>query len=103
MTSLWQDVRVGWRTIRRRPVVTVVAVLSLVVGISMSAVVFSLLDASAVLSSLAIWKDSAHAGARAEPPRTRQRQSQLLVSRLHGLSGRATRLRRSPSRTAARN
>jgi putative ABC transport system permease protein len=53
MTSLWQDMRFGWRTIRRRPVVTAVAVLSLVVGISMSAVVFSLLDA-AVLSPLAV-------------------------------------------------
>jgi predicted permease len=53
MTSLWQDVRFGWRMIRRRPVVTGVAVLSLVVGISMSAVVFSLLDA-AVLSPLAV-------------------------------------------------
>ncbi len=51
MTSLWQDVRFGLRTIRRRPLVTAVAVLSLVVGISMSSVVFSLLDA-AVLSPL---------------------------------------------------
>lgn len=51
MNSVWQDVRFSWRTIRRRPLVTTVAVLSLVVGISMSAVVFSLLDA-AVLSPL---------------------------------------------------
>jgi predicted permease len=53
MTSIWQDVRFSWRSIRRRPLVTAVAVLSLVVGISMSAVVFSLLDA-AVLSPLAV-------------------------------------------------
>jgi putative ABC transport system permease protein len=51
MNSVWQDVRYSWRTIRRRPLVTAVAVLSLVVGISMSSVVFSLLDA-AVLSPL---------------------------------------------------
>jgi predicted permease len=51
MNSVWQDVRFGWRTIRRRPVITGVALLSLVVGISMSSVVFSLLDA-AVLSPL---------------------------------------------------
>ena len=51
MSSLWQDVRFGWRSIQRRPLVTIVAVLSLMVGISMSSVVFSLLDA-AVLSPL---------------------------------------------------
>ena len=53
MTALSQDVRFSWRTLRRRPLVTSVALLSLVVGISMSAVVFSLLDA-AVLSPLAV-------------------------------------------------
>jgi predicted permease len=53
MNSIWQDVRFGWRTIRRRPLVTAVAVLSLAIGISMSSVVFSLLDA-AVLSPLAV-------------------------------------------------
>jgi predicted permease len=53
MTSIWQDVRYSWRTLRRRPLVTAVAVVSLVVGIAMSAVVFSLLDA-AVLSPLAV-------------------------------------------------
>jgi putative ABC transport system permease protein len=51
MSSLWQDVRFGLRSIRRRPRLTIVAVLSLVVGVSMSSVVFSLLDA-AVLSPL---------------------------------------------------
>ena len=53
MDSLWQDARFGWRALRKQPVVTTVAVLSLVVGISMSAVVFSLLDA-AVLSPLPV-------------------------------------------------
>jgi predicted permease len=53
MTFVSQDVRFSWRTLRRRPVVTIVALLSLVIGISMSAVVFSLLDA-AVLSPLAV-------------------------------------------------
>jgi predicted permease len=51
MDSLWQDARFGWRSLRQRPLVTTVALLSLVVGISMSTVVFSLLDA-AVLSPL---------------------------------------------------
>ena len=55
MTSVWQDMRFSWRTLRRRPLVTIVALLSLVIGISMSAVVFSLLNA-AVLSPLAVKK-----------------------------------------------
>jgi len=53
MDSLSQDVRFAWRSLRQRPVVTAVALLSLVVGISMSTVVFSLLDA-AVLSPLPV-------------------------------------------------
>jgi putative ABC transport system permease protein len=55
MASLWQDMRFSWRTLRRRPLVTIVALFSLVIGISMSAVVFSLLNA-AVLSPLAVKK-----------------------------------------------
>jgi predicted permease len=53
MDSLWQDARFSCRALRKQPVVTAVAILSLVVGISMSAVVFSLLDA-AVLSPLPV-------------------------------------------------
>jgi predicted permease len=53
LDSLWQDVRYGWRAMRQRPLVTTVALLSLVVGISMSTVVFSLLDA-AVLAPLPV-------------------------------------------------
>lgn len=53
MESLWQDVRFAWRAMRKRPLVTAVALVSLVLGISMSTVVFSLLDA-AVLSPLPV-------------------------------------------------
>lgn len=45
MDSILQDFRYAWRTIGRRPAVTAVALASLVLGISLSAVVFSLLDA----------------------------------------------------------
>ncbi len=53
MDSIRQDLACGWRAIRQRPLVMTVAVLSLVVGISMSSLVFSLLDA-AVYSSLKV-------------------------------------------------
>ncbi len=45
MTSLLQDVRFGWRMVRRRPLVTAVAMISLVVGMSAATVVFGLLNA----------------------------------------------------------
>ncbi len=45
MDSITQDIRYGWRMVRRRPVMTSVALASLVVGVSLSAVVFSLLNA----------------------------------------------------------
>jgi predicted permease len=45
MDSVLQDVRYGWRMIRRRPVTTSVALASLVLGVSLPAVVFSLLNA----------------------------------------------------------
>ncbi len=45
MDSIGQDLRYGWRMLLRRPGVTAVAVGSLVIGISLSAVVFSLLNA----------------------------------------------------------
>ena len=43
--TIAQDVVFGWRMLRRRPLVTSVAVLSLVAGLSMTAVVFNLLYA----------------------------------------------------------
>jgi putative ABC transport system permease protein len=45
MTSLMQDVRFGWRMARRRPLVTTVALISLVIGMSAATVVFGLLNA----------------------------------------------------------
>jgi predicted permease len=45
MNGWTQDVRFAWRMIWRRPVVTAVAVASLVIGISLTATVFSLLNA----------------------------------------------------------
>jgi len=46
MTSIGQDLRFALRMLRRRPLVTGVAVLSLTVGIAMSVGVFALLDAA---------------------------------------------------------
>lgn len=45
MGSLLHDLRFGWRMARRRPLVTTVAIVSLVVGLGASMVVFSLLNA----------------------------------------------------------
>jgi predicted permease len=53
MTSLLQDIRFSWRSLRSRPLTTAVAVISLTVGLASSTVVFSLLDA-AVLRPLPI-------------------------------------------------
>ena len=46
MTSLLQDLRFGWRSLQRRPLVTLVAVASLVVGLGATLVVFTLLNAA---------------------------------------------------------
>jgi predicted permease len=45
MGSLLQDLRFGWRMLRKRPLVTATAVASLVVGMGVSTVVFGLLNA----------------------------------------------------------
>ena len=45
MDALWQDIRFSWRLTRRRPMVSIVAALSLVVGMSLSLVVVTLLNA----------------------------------------------------------
>ena len=45
MEALVQDLRYGWRMIVRRPVLTTVAIVSLVTGITLPAIVFSLLNA----------------------------------------------------------
>ena len=45
MDSVLQDIRYGWRMMRRRPLTTSVALASLILGVSLPAVVFSLLNA----------------------------------------------------------
>ncbi len=53
MSSMLQDLKFAWRLLLRRPALAAVAGLSLAAGISMSAIVFSLLDA-AVLRPLPV-------------------------------------------------
>jgi hypothetical protein len=53
MDSVLQDIRYGWRMMRRRPLTTSVALASLILGVSLPAVVFSLLNA-VVLRPLAV-------------------------------------------------
>jgi putative ABC transport system permease protein len=45
MDSVLQDIRYGWRMMHRRPLTTAVALASLIVGVALPAVVFSLLNA----------------------------------------------------------
>lgn len=45
MDSLWQDLRFSWRLARHRPMVSLVAVASLLVGMSLVTVVFTLINA----------------------------------------------------------
>jgi predicted permease len=53
MSAFTQDIRFAWRMMRRQPLVSAVAVLSLTLGIALSAGVFGLLDA-AVLRPLPV-------------------------------------------------
>jgi predicted permease len=53
MDSVILDIRYAWRMVRRRPIVTSVALASLIIGIALPAVVFCLLD-SVLLRPLAI-------------------------------------------------
>jgi predicted permease len=53
MDTVWQDVRFAVRLSRRKPLVTVVAMLSLIIGISLATVVFAILNA-AVLRPLSV-------------------------------------------------
>lgn len=53
MTGFWQDFRFSVRMARRRPMLTTIAVMSLTVGIAMTTVVFTLINA-ALLRPLAV-------------------------------------------------
>src|SRR5688572_14915706 len=57
METLWQDVRYAFRTIRKNPGFTTVAVLSLALGVGANTTIFTLLNA-ALLSPLPVEKPS---------------------------------------------
>jgi hypothetical protein len=57
MDSVLQDIRYGWRMMRRRPLTTAVALASLILGISLPAVVFSLPDTAGSISPFANRRD----------------------------------------------
>jgi predicted permease len=48
MGTLWQDARFSWRLTRRQPLVSVVAITSLVVGMALTAIVFAILNAAVI-------------------------------------------------------
>jgi len=50
MTRLVQDVRYGWRTQRKSPVFTVVAMVTLALGIGANSAIFTLINAALLLA-----------------------------------------------------
>src|SRR5262245_12533395 len=57
MDTLWQDIRFAFRTIRKNPAVTAVAVLSLALGVGANTTIFTLLNA-ALLGPLPVARPS---------------------------------------------
>jgi len=57
MDTLWQDIRFAFRTIRKNPGVTAVAVLSLALGVGANTTIFTLLNA-ALLGPLPVTRPS---------------------------------------------
>jgi len=57
MDAFWQDIRLAFRTIRKNPGVTAVAVLSLALGVGANTTIFTLLNA-ALLGSLPVARPS---------------------------------------------
>ncbi|HMY72784.1 MAG TPA: ABC transporter permease, partial [Blastocatellia bacterium] len=70
METLWQDLRFGWRLFLNKPAFTLIAVLSLALGIGANTAIFSLVDAVLLRplpfhepDRLAIvWEDAAQIG-----------------------------------------
>jgi putative ABC transport system permease protein len=74
MEALWQDVRLGFRSLRRRPAVALTAVLALAVGIGANSATFSVVNA-VLLSRLPFADSEALVAVWSRPVGTQERQT----------------------------